>query len=396
MSSARVRWSSIVMSGVLMCASALAACSDTPTEARADNPAAAISGKLTAVIFGRNDQGQLISTRASAQVDMDMTGKSEKQAPVISMQRFSPVSATDSAGWNERPTFGAKVERVSRAGKLHASFEFHAERMGKATNVNGKLVETFFVRQGGGKTGKPVGAVTQIDGRTVQYVEFEFSGSDSRKPSAARVFNVDSGLRFTSQMRVSLSDMNYVNRVAQRDIEGAQKMFGRLMRGIEGLVLPDQLHAQGVAFDHPCKTTEQSRDAAAFAYATAATLAATAAGVCAGLWFTCPAAVAAAIVAAGALAFALYMENEYLSCLQEFPPTCGMFEDNPCDGNGGGGGGPVGGGGGGGGGDTGGGGTGGGGYGTGGGFSCQYHEVSYFNPNDNIWHTDAWIECTRI
>jgi len=171
-------------------------------------------------------------------------------------------------------------------------------------------------------------------------------------------------------------------------------MFGRLIRGVEGLVLPDQLHAQ-VPTDHPCNGTEQTLVEAAAVFAGLAASASYAAAVCAGLWFTCPAAVVAAIAAATAGAYLLYMSNEMMECLQLYPANCGQFEDNPCNGAGSGSGGTGGGGGGGGGDGT---GSGGGGFpsGGGGGISCEYREISYFDSGTSVWVTNAWIECHRI
>ena len=391
MKTIRIRGVGVVLIGMLLSSAAVGACDDQPTSTKSRGIPERVTGNVKAEVFGRNDEGRLISMQASGRIDTDLSGKNSVTVPHFSVAENAKVTGIDSASWNERPTFGAPIKFIEQNGKRAASFEVHAERLGKPSTVDGKLAEAFFVREGGAKTGKPVGAILQINGRTTQYVEFEFRGSDSKKPTAATAVVVDSNLRVIAQMRIDLRDIEYANRVADRDILGEQKAFGRLMRGLEGLVLPDQLHAQ-VAYGHPCFGDMNKRDVAVIVTLGALATATYQATLCTVAFVLCPTAVAAAIAAAVAAATSLYFEWVFLECLDRNPVNCGMFEDNPC--------GTAGSGGGGGGGGTGGGGEGGsgtgGGSGGGGGFSCQYHEISNFNSNDNVWHTDVWFDCYRI
>ncbi len=372
---------------------AIAACSDQSTEILARESAGfQISGPAQVTLIGFDSSGNSVQRTASA--DLRISIPTSTQGRLINSSRVTLDSSINSASLESAPsrglpTFGAQVDEATKNSRETYTFKVHSERIA-ATRSEGKLVETFLVRKGGGAAGKPVGLITRVDGKMMQYVESEFNGNSS-KPRAVRVVQMDADLRIKSDITVDLSNVNFNSRVAVRDIQGLRNTYGRLLRGLGGLVLPDQLHAQGPA---PCDAAYQDYVEALIGY-TAAVVASTAAAVfCGVVWLTCPAFVAAGIAAAAAGALTIYRYSVYQDCINNPPSLC---DEPPCDLGGGGGGGSGGGGSGSGGGSSGGGGSGGGGSGGsgGGGLICDWF-IEWWVDTTGALVTNSWIECHTV
>lgn len=275
-----------------------------------------VAGSMSVAAYGRDESGRLMTTTFAGVADQS---SSERGATVKNLQIGQATAVAANAPEQRRglPTFGATAERKQHSGREVQAFTFNAKRV-SSERIDGKLVEGFLVHGKGVTAGAPSGFMTRIDGKINSMVDIKYQGSSRKKIESIRLVLLDDELRTTVDMAVDTRSLQVSSLLALEDQEGLKRTYGKLLRGLGNIVLPDQLHA-AVPPGHPCKGSEDSLIAMTTAYVAAAAALNAALASCTVVWFSCPAAPGLAVALAIITYFEAYYAIEYGECLAANP-----------------------------------------------------------------------------
>lgn len=227
-------------------------------------------------------------------------------------------------------SFGTPVAAKNINGRSFLGFALETRRVSRKI-VDGHTVE---MHEAQGKSKQPAGYIIVVDGVMRQQYELTYQ-SNSKKVNSIRALVFDEHGKLSAEQMTDVSKLIVGQRLSGIAQAEGRQYFGRLLRGMANLVLPDQLHAQSPVTD-PCGGSRQNFELTVDLALTNGVLLTAAVAACAfGIAPACAVAVDLAVVLAGLVTAAVFWNNELNTCRAEYPacpgPTWGSGGTCPPD-----------------------------------------------------------------
>lgn len=299
------------------------------SENSASNGTFHTSGNVKSSLLTLNADGT--RTRRFSEFDVDQSLSKAGGSNVNSnRKRYTTESQVVEHEPVSRMSVGTPVAAKNINGRSFLGFALETRRL-SSKNVDGHTVEMHEVQ---GKSKQPAAYIIVIDGVMRQQYELTYQ-SNSKKLNSVRGLVFDERGKLSAEQVTDVSNLVVGQRLSGIAQADGRQYFGRLLRGMANLVLPDQLHAQSPVTD-PCVGSRQNFELTIDLMLGNGVLLSAALAAC-GLGFApvCAYAVDLTIALAALATTALFWNNELNTCRAEFPscpgPTWGSGGTCPPD-----------------------------------------------------------------